>query len=182
MGAAFNLPRVARGAAYGDVNNDGTLDILDLHQQRPGGALPERGRNKSQPAHQARRHKIQSGRHRRRRRRAGRRHDADRRCLAAVRAIFPRANSCSHSASAPTKRPMRWRSTGPAAKRDHIEKCGSRPDHHRKGRRRNRCKETATKKRDLVARTERDISPRRNPGAGARARAPCSRLPGILFR
>jgi hypothetical protein len=28
MGAAFDSPRVARGAAYGDVYNDGTLDIL----------------------------------------------------------------------------------------------------------------------------------------------------------
>lgn len=28
MGAAFSAPRVARGAAYGDVNNDGALDVL----------------------------------------------------------------------------------------------------------------------------------------------------------
>jgi hypothetical protein len=28
MGAAFNSPRVGRGAAYGDINNDGRLDLL----------------------------------------------------------------------------------------------------------------------------------------------------------
>jgi len=28
MGRAFASPRVARGAAYGDINNDGTLDVL----------------------------------------------------------------------------------------------------------------------------------------------------------
>jgi enediyne biosynthesis protein E4 len=28
MGAAFASPRVARGAAYGDINNDGALDVL----------------------------------------------------------------------------------------------------------------------------------------------------------
>jgi hypothetical protein len=28
MGAAFSSPRVARGAAYGDINNDGALDVL----------------------------------------------------------------------------------------------------------------------------------------------------------
>src|SRR6201987_2263111 len=28
LGAAFNSPRVGRGAAYGDINNDGRLDLL----------------------------------------------------------------------------------------------------------------------------------------------------------
>ncbi len=28
LGAAFNTPRVGRGAAYGDINNDGRLDLL----------------------------------------------------------------------------------------------------------------------------------------------------------
>jgi hypothetical protein len=28
LGAAFNAPRVGRGAAYGDINNDGRLDLL----------------------------------------------------------------------------------------------------------------------------------------------------------
>jgi hypothetical protein len=28
MGRAFASPRVARGAAYGDINNDGALDVL----------------------------------------------------------------------------------------------------------------------------------------------------------
>ncbi len=28
MGSAFALPRVARGAAYGDINNDGALDLM----------------------------------------------------------------------------------------------------------------------------------------------------------
>jgi len=28
MGAAFDAPRVARGAAYGDINNDGALDLV----------------------------------------------------------------------------------------------------------------------------------------------------------
>src|SRR5262249_38143768 len=28
MGAAFAAPRVGRGAAYGDINNDGRLDLL----------------------------------------------------------------------------------------------------------------------------------------------------------
>jgi hypothetical protein len=28
LGAAFNMPRVGRGAAYGDINNDGRLDLL----------------------------------------------------------------------------------------------------------------------------------------------------------
>jgi len=29
LGAAFRSPRVARGAAYGDINNDGALDLLE---------------------------------------------------------------------------------------------------------------------------------------------------------
>ncbi|MGH9776378.1 MAG: CRTAC1 family protein [Candidatus Acidiferrales bacterium] len=35
MGAAFSAPRVARGAAYGDIDNDGALDILESTNAGP---------------------------------------------------------------------------------------------------------------------------------------------------
>jgi enediyne biosynthesis protein E4 len=35
-GAAFSVPRVARGAAYGDINNDGALDLLVATNAGPG--------------------------------------------------------------------------------------------------------------------------------------------------
>ena len=34
-GSAFAAPRVARGAAYGDINNDGALDLLMSHERGP---------------------------------------------------------------------------------------------------------------------------------------------------
>ena len=36
----------------------------DLHERRPGAAVPQQRRDESQPAHQARRHEIESRRHR----------------------------------------------------------------------------------------------------------------------
>jgi len=35
MGASFDRPRVARGAAYGDINNDGALDLIETTNAGP---------------------------------------------------------------------------------------------------------------------------------------------------
>ncbi len=42
-GAAFATPRVARGAAYGDINNDGAPGSAGSDQWRPRRALPQHG-------------------------------------------------------------------------------------------------------------------------------------------
>jgi hypothetical protein len=43
MGAAFASPRVARGAAYGDINNDGALDVLVATNGGPAGLFRNTG-------------------------------------------------------------------------------------------------------------------------------------------
>ena len=59
VGSAFAAPKVARGAAYADINNDGALRCAAHDQRRPGASLPQRGRHQSQPAHKTGGHKIQ---------------------------------------------------------------------------------------------------------------------------
>ena len=46
MGAAFAAPRVARAAAYGDIDNDGALDILLTTNGGPALSVPQRRRNR----------------------------------------------------------------------------------------------------------------------------------------
>ena len=44
MGAGFAAPKVARGAAYADINNDGALDVLVTTNGGAGASLSQRGR------------------------------------------------------------------------------------------------------------------------------------------
>ena len=44
VGAEFNRPMVARGAAYADIDHDGDLDVAVHHQPRSGVAVPQRRR------------------------------------------------------------------------------------------------------------------------------------------
>ena len=66
VGAALNQPVVARGAAYGDFDNDGDLDVLETTNNGPARLLQERWRQ-SQPhaAGEDGRHPVESRRHRR---------------------------------------------------------------------------------------------------------------------
>ncbi len=50
---AFASPKVARGAAYADINNDGALDVLMTTNGGRASLVSQRRRHKSQPAHQA---------------------------------------------------------------------------------------------------------------------------------
>ena len=44
---AFPTPLVARGAAYGDFDRDGDLDVLIATNQRPGASLSQRWRQRN---------------------------------------------------------------------------------------------------------------------------------------
>ena len=60
MGSVFAAPKVARAAAYADIDNDGSLDVLLTTNGRARLSVSQRGRNQSQPAVQTRGHEIES--------------------------------------------------------------------------------------------------------------------------
>ena len=66
MGAAFNRPIVARGAAYADFDHDGDLDVLITTNNGPAYLYPQRRRQPQSLAERAPgRHEVQPRRHRR---------------------------------------------------------------------------------------------------------------------
>ena len=76
MGQSFDAARVARGAAYGDINNDGAPDIVITTNAGPAALFLNQGSTNHALRSEAHRHKIQSRRHRRRGFRQIRRHIA----------------------------------------------------------------------------------------------------------
>ncbi len=65
--SAFASPKVARGAAYADIDNDGALDVLMTTNGGRAYLFHNEGGNESEPANKAAGNEIQSRRHRRRR-------------------------------------------------------------------------------------------------------------------
>ncbi len=64
VGAAFAAPVVARGAAYGDIYNNGALDVLVSTNGGPVHLFRNTGSDEQQPADQTHRNSIESRRHR----------------------------------------------------------------------------------------------------------------------
>ena len=62
VGAGFASPKVARGAAYADIDNDGALDILMTTNGGRAVAVPQRRRRESEPACQAGGDEVESRR------------------------------------------------------------------------------------------------------------------------
>ena len=97
MGNVFAAPKVARAAAYADIDNDGFLDVLLTTNAGPAYSVPQRRRDESQPARETGGHEIEPRRHRRSRPRElldGVIKTNSGRCCDRDRAIWRRANWC----------------------------------------------------------------------------------------